>query len=167
MKLFDSGLLDELAAKATASPRQRAHFNIHASAADPVQRFFVVANRHSYFRPHRHLSKSELALVVRGQFDVVTFDERGTVLARYRVGGDSGSFGFETPRATWHTLIAQADGGAFLEVKEGPYNPATIVEFASWAPPEGDAAVPDFMQWLRTAQPGDAPPGGARISACD
>jgi cupin fold WbuC family metalloprotein len=159
MKLFDSRLLDELTAKAAASPRQRAHFNIHASAADPVQRFLVVANRHSYFRPHRHLSKSELALVVRGQFDVVTFEAGGTVLARYRVGGDTGSFGFETPRATWHTLIAQADGGAFLEVKEGPYDPATIVEFASWAPPEGDAAVPGFMQWLRTAQPGDGLPG--------
>lgn len=158
MKIFDSRLLEELAAKATASPRQRANFNIHASAADPVQRFFVVANRQSYFRPHRHLSKSELALVVRGQFEVVTFDERGAVTARYLVGGDTGSFGFETPRATWHTLIAQGDGGAFLEVKAGPYDPATIVEFASWAPPEGDASVPAFMQWLRTAQPGDVAP---------
>lgn len=158
MKLFDSRLLDELAAKATASPRQRAHLNLHASAADPVQRFFVAANRHSYFRPHRHLSKSELALVVRGQFDVVTFDTSGAVIARYLVGGETGSFGFETPPATWHTLIAREDGGAFLEVKEGPYDPATIVEFASWAPPEGDASVPAFMQWLRTAQPGEMPP---------
>jgi cupin fold WbuC family metalloprotein len=165
MKLFDSRLLDELAAKATASPRQRTNFNIHASAADPVQRFFVVANRHSYFRPHRHLSRSELALVVRGRFDVITFEASGKVIARYPVGGDTGSFGFETPRATWHTLIALADGGAFLEVKEGPYDPATLVEFASWAPPEGDAAVPDFMQWLRTAQPGDVPPTGAGVSA--
>lgn len=159
MNVFDARLLDELTAKATASPRQRAHLNVHASAADPVQRFFVAANRQSYFRPHRHLSKSEMALVIRGQFDVVTFDERGAVTARYVIGGDSGSFGFETPQATWHTLLARADGGAFLEIKEGPYDPATIVEFASWAPPEGDAAVPDFMQWLLTAQPGDLRPG--------
>lgn len=158
MHIFDSRLLDELSAKATASPRQRANFNIHASAADPVQRFFVVANRQSYFRPHRHLSRSELALVVRGRFDIVTFDDSGTVVARYLIGDGTGSFGFETPRATWHTLIARGDGGAFFEVKEGPYDPATLVEFASWAPPEGAASVPDFMQWLRSAQPGDAPP---------
>jgi hypothetical protein len=50
------------------------------------------------------------------------------------------------------------DGCAFLEVKEGPYDPATVVEFAAWAPAEGDASVPEFMQWLRTAQPGDVPP---------
>jgi cupin fold WbuC family metalloprotein len=158
MNIFTAHLLDELAAKATASPRARTNFNIHASAADPVQRFFIVANRQSYFRPHRHLSKSELALVIRGQFDVLTFDEHGVVTARHVVGGDAEGFGFETPRATWHTLIARTDGGAFFEVKEGPYDPASAVEFASWAPAEGDPSVPKFMQWLQTAQPGAAPP---------
>jgi cupin fold WbuC family metalloprotein len=155
MNIFTAQLLDELAARATSSPRARTNFNIHASAADPVQRFFVVANRQSYFRPHRHLSRSELALVLRGQFEVITFDDRGTVTARHVVGGDADGFAYETPRATWHTLIALEDGSAFLEIKEGPYDPATAAEFASWAPSEGDASVPRFMQWLRTAQAGD------------
>lgn len=159
MKIFDTRLLDELTAKAAASPRRRAHFNIHASAADPVQRFFVVADRSSYFRPHRHLSKSELTLVLRGRFDVITFEASGIVTARYVIGGDTNGFGYEMPLATWHTLISQEDGGAFLEVKEGPYDPASAAEFAAWAPPEGDASVPDFMQWLRTAGPGASAPG--------
>lgn len=158
MKIFDTRLLDEMTARAAASPRRRAHFNVHASPADPVQRFFVVADRSSYFRPHRHLSKSELTLVIRGRFDVITFDENGMVTARYAVGGDATGFGYETPPAKWHTLISQEDGGAFLEVKEGPYDPASAAEFASWAPPEGDASVPDFMQWLRTAAPGARAP---------
>ena len=159
MNLFTGHLLDEMTVKATASPRGRAHFNVHASADDPVQRFFVVANRQSYFRPHRHLSKSELALVIRGQVEVVTFDDRGIVTARYLVGSGLDGFAYEMPRATWHTLFARVDGCAFLEVKEGPYDPATIVEFAEWAPAEGDASVPEFMRWLRSAQPGDVPPG--------
>lgn len=159
MKVFDAQLLDEMAAKAAASPRRRTHFNVHASATDPVQRFFVVADRQSYIRPHRHLSKSELALVIRGRFDVITFDASGGVTARYVVGGDAAGFAYETPQATWHTLISQEDGGAFFEVKEGPYDPASAVEFASWAPPEGDASVPEFMQWLRTALPGAVAPG--------
>ena len=82
MKLFSHGLLGELTTRAAASPRGRAHHNIHEAATDPVQRFFVVANRNSYFRPHRHLTKSELAMVLRGRFHVLTFDERGTVTAR-------------------------------------------------------------------------------------
>ena len=154
MKLFSSALLDELSAKATASPRGRANHNIHMAADDPVQRFFVVANRQSYFRPHRHRTKSELAFVVRGGFDVLTFDESGRMLARYVVDAGGELLGYETPRATWHTLIARADGSAFLEIKEGPYDQATAAEFAPWAPPEGDARVPQFLELLRVAQPG-------------
>jgi len=158
MKLFSQTLLDELTAKASASPRGRANHNIHASAADPVQRFFIVAQRDTYFRPHRHLTKSELALVIRGHFDVLTFDELGRVLARYAVGADGDAIAYETPQGTWHTLVPGAAGGAFLEIKEGPYDPATATEFAAWAPAEGAADVPQFLRWLRAAQPGDSPP---------
>lgn len=163
MKLFSRTLLDELSARAAASPRLRANHNVHASPADLVQRFFIAANRDSYFRPHRHLTKSELALVIRGRFDVLTFDAGGAVMARYAVGEGTPNIGFETPQATWHTLIAAVDGAAFLEIKEGPYDPAVAAEFAPWAPAEGDAAVPDFLQWLRHAQPGGAAFGGGPL----
>lgn len=154
MKLFSQALLDELATKSATSPRRRANHNIHASPADLVQRFFVVAQRDSYFRPHRHLARSELALVIRGHFDVLTFDAGGAVTGRYRVGSDTPDIGFETPSATWHTLLAATDGAAFLEIKEGPYDPATTVEFAPWAPAEGHESVPAFQRWLREARPG-------------
>ena len=158
MILLPRTLLDELAAKAAASPRARAHHNIHLTPADLVQRFLVVARGDSYFRPHRHASRSELALLVRGRVDVLTFDERGRVTARYAVGEGTDNIAYETPQATWHTVVPAPGGGAFLEIKEGPYDPATAVEFATWSPAEGDAAVPDFQVWLRVAQPGDAPP---------
>ena len=156
MKLFSESLLDELTVKAAASPRLRANHNIHDSPTDRVQRFFIVARRDSYFRPHRHSARSELALVLRGQFDVLTFDANGIVTGRYRVGAGTGNIGFETPQATWHTLLATTDDAAFLEIKEGPYDPATASEFAPWAPPEGHDSVPAFQRRLREAQPGSA-----------
>lgn len=158
MKLFSQSLFDELAAKARASARQRTNYNVHASSSDPVQRFFVVANRETYFRPHRHLSKSELALVMRGGFDVITFDDGGAITARYSIGEGSPNVGFETPRGTWHTLVSHADGSLFFEVKEGPYDPATTSEFAPWAPAEGHPAVAAFLEWTRTASPGATVP---------
>jgi cupin fold WbuC family metalloprotein len=157
MKIFSQQLLDELASKASASPRKRANHNIHASASDLVQRFFVAADRDTYFRPHRHLSKSELALVLRGRFEVVTFDDTGRVTGRHAVGDGTSGIGFETPRAIWHTLVACSDGATFLEIKEGPYDAATAAEFASWAPPEGDGRVAEFLEWVRNARPGDTP----------
>jgi cupin fold WbuC family metalloprotein len=158
LKLLSRTLLDELAAKAAASPRARAHHNIHATPADPVQRLVVVACGDSYFRPHRHKTRSELAVIVRGRLDVLTFDEHGRVTARYGVGDGTDSIAYETPQGTWHTVVPGAGGGAFLEVKEGPYDPATAVEFAAWAPAEGHASVPKFLEWLRSAQPGDTSP---------
>jgi len=158
VKLLSQTLLDELAAKAAASPRARAHHNIHATPADPVQRFVVVACGDSYFRPHRHKTRSELAVIVRGRLDVLTFDERGRVVGRYPVGDGTANIAYETTQGTWHTVVPGAGGAAFLEVKEGPYDPATAVEFAAWAPAEGHAAAPKFLEWLRSAQPGDTPP---------
>jgi cupin fold WbuC family metalloprotein len=155
MKLFSQNLLDELASRAGASPRRRAHHPIHAGDTDRVQRFFVSANRDSYFRPHRHLVRSELTLVVRGAFTVLVFDAEGVVTQRYEVGAGSQDLGYELPPGTWHTVLAQADGSTFLEVKEGPYDPATAAEQASWAPPEGDASVATFLAWARSAQPGE------------
>jgi cupin fold WbuC family metalloprotein len=159
VKLLSRTLLDELAAQAAASPRARAHYNIHATQDDPVQRFIVVARPESYFRPHRHAARSELALLLRGAVDVLTFDERGRVLSRHAVGDGAQSMAYETPPGSWHTLVPGAGGGAFLEIKQGPYDPATSSEFAEWAPAEGHAAVPGFLEWLRRAQPGDTPPG--------
>jgi cupin fold WbuC family metalloprotein len=156
MKVFSHTLIDQLATQATASPRKRSHHNVHASPEDRVQRFFVCADRGTYFRPHRHLTKSELAVVLRGRFDVVVLDDSGHVADRWAVGEGAPGFAYEMPRATWHTLIAQTDGAAFLEVKEGPYDPTTAAEFAAWAPPEGDAAVAAYLEWLRTAQPGSS-----------
>jgi cupin fold WbuC family metalloprotein len=155
MQIFSRSLLDGLAAKATTSPRKRAHHNIHTSSSDVVQRFFVAADRDTYIRPHRHHTKSELALVLRGRFEIVTFDEEGRVTARYGVGEDTPGIAYEAPRAIWHTLLACTDGATFLEIKEGPYDPATAASFAPWAPPEGDAAVPRFLEWIRHAKIGD------------
>jgi cupin fold WbuC family metalloprotein len=154
MRVLARSILDELTGQARASPRGRAHYNIHAAPSDPVQRFIVVANRDSYFRPHRHRVKAELALILRGGFDVVTFDEAGRVTARGIAGEGAPGMAYEMPPDTWHTLMARVDGSAFLEVKQGPYDPATASEFAPWAPAEGAASVPEFLDWLRAAQPG-------------
>lgn len=154
MKLLPQALLDELAARAAASPRRRAHYTIHSSAADPVQRFIVVTCADTYFRPHRHAARAELALILRGRFEIITFDAAGVLDARQAVGAGTASLGYETPPGTWHTVLSLDDGAAFLEVKEGPYDPATAAQFAPWAPAEGDPLVPAFRAWLRAAPPG-------------
>ena len=159
MKLISQQLLDELAARAAASPRLRTHHNLHASNDDRVQRYLVVANRDSYFRPHRHATRAELALVVRGRLDLVSFDAAGQVTARHSLGEGAASLAYENGPGNWHTVVVQADGTAFLEVKEGPYDPQTASEFAAWAPAEGEPGAREFLEWARRAQSGEQVPG--------
>lgn len=164
MKLISTALLEELNAKAVASPRRRAHHNLHASSSDPVQRFVVVFQRDSYVRPHRHMTKAELCAIVRGSFEVVLFDTDGTVTERTVIGEGTPNMAFELPQKTWHTLLPLTDGATFIEVKEGPYDAATAAEFAAWAPEEGNVATGAFQTWVRTAAVGSRAPlaqGGA------
>ena len=158
MKLISAKLLDELAAAAAASPRGRTHYNLHGSAADVVQRYLVVANRGSYFRPHRHTTRAELALVVRGALDLLVFDDARRVTSRYAFGAGAGNIAYENGPGIWHTVVVNAEATAFLEVKQGPYDPATASEFADWAPAEGGPAAARFLEWARHAAPGESAP---------
>lgn len=158
MKLISEGLLEELAATASASPRARSHYNLHESPADLVQRYLVVANRGSYFRPHRHTTRAELALILRGALDLIVFDESRQVTARYAFGAGAGNIAYENGPGIWHTVIVNDDATTFLEVKQGPYDPATASEFAPWAPAEGESGAARFLEWARQAGPGERAP---------
>jgi cupin fold WbuC family metalloprotein len=156
MKKISVTQLEDLMRQAVISPRGRAHLNVHDSATDLVQRFFVAVEPRSYVRPHRHHTRAELVTVLRGRFDVLVFDDRGMLAVRHTVGEGTGLLAFETPANTWHTLIAGAPGSVFLEVKQGPYDPATAVEFAPWAPLEGVPEAPAALDRLRDMQIGQS-----------
>ena len=162
MKVITSALIDELIARAAASDRRRANHNVHESPSDPIQRMFVAAMQDSYFRPHRHAAKREFAAVIRGQFDVLLFDDTGCVTRRISVGPGAEAVGFEIPPDTWHSWIPLADGSVFVEVKQGPYDSRTAADFAVWAPAEGAADVVRYVERLRNTGVGNrvtqAPP---------
>jgi cupin fold WbuC family metalloprotein len=162
MKVITSVVIDELVARAAASGRRRANHNVHESPTDPIQRMFVAAMLGSYFRPHRHATKWEFAVVIRGQFDVLLFDDTGCATRRISVGPGAEAVGFEIPPDTWHSWIPLADGSVFVEVKQGPYDSRTAADFAVWAPAEGSMDVGRYVERLRNTRVGDratqAPP---------
>ncbi len=155
MKLITSDTIDTLLAGAAASARRRSNYNVHESFSDPVQKMFVAAKQDSYFRPHRHPSKSEFAIVIHGGFDILVFDDNAFLIERHAVGPGSGILGFEIPAGAWHTWLPTADESIFFEVKQGPYDARTAAEFAPWSPAEGDKKAPEFMDRLRRLVVGD------------
>lgn len=148
MKLITAAMLDDLAAQAGTSKRLRSNYNVHEQPSDPIQRLFIAACLNSYFRPHRHPGKKEFAIVLRGLFDVITFDDMGRVNQRVSVGPAADIAAMEIPADVWHTWVPLEDRSLFFEVKPGPYDPATVVEFSDWSPAEGTAEVAAFYEKL-------------------
>jgi len=157
LKLIDDKLLNNLVAEAAQKPRQRSHYNVHQSFDDPVQKLIVAATPMSYFRPHRHPDKSEFAVVLRGRFDILLFDDDGRVSVRQPVGDGTGTPAFEIPANTWHCWLAVTDEAVFFEAKQGPYIPDKAAEFAAWSPAEDSDDAAGYLQSLKQAQAGDSP----------
>jgi len=153
VQLITDALFEKVAHLASASPRGRMNHNFHSGPTDNPHRFLNVLLRGTYIRPHRHAAppKSELFVVLEGAADVILFDDAGAVTARYRLGDQSREgrlWGVDLAPNVWHTILPRTSRVVCLEVKPGPWEPATDKEFADWAPPENDVAVEAYCQML-------------------
>jgi cupin fold WbuC family metalloprotein len=160
MKQIDSKLLDELTAKAAASPRKRAHYNLHPVLEDPVQRLCVAIEPGTYIRPHRHAEPStwEVFVLLRGSAVFLVFDDEGTVQERVALKAGGPVQAIEIPVDTWHSIASLETGTIFLEVKQGPYSAPKGGNSAAWAPAEDENDTARFEAWYRSSWVGDIPP---------
>lgn len=146
---------DELKAteeKARTGGRGRAMHVIHEQDADPLQRMINIMTPDTYVTPHKHENpdKRELFVCLKGAAVAVEFDEGGALTHAQAFSAHGPVFAVEIPPRTWHSFICRADSTYLLEIKDGPYDPATDKQFAPWAPREGDARVQNYLQKLRT-----------------
>ncbi|MDH4099604.1 MAG: WbuC family cupin fold metalloprotein [Nitrospirota bacterium] len=157
IRRINDAFFDELAQKASQSPRKRSHHNFHKQHGEPVQRLCIALDRGTYVRPHKHpeANKWELMLVLRGAVELLIFSRSGEVLSRLHLSSDGPERGVEIRNNTWHTVFPLEDGSVIIEAKEGPYAPVSPDSFAHWAPEEGSDEVAAFLEWAGRAKPGD------------
>ena len=153
MKQITDATLDELAAQAQASPRQRANLNLHEHLEDPIQRLAIAMEPGTYVRPHRHPHTWELLYPLRGRFLVLHFDEAGTVTARSLLGEDSRVL--ENPAGQWHAVLSLDAGGVIFEVKHGPYQPLLAADLAPWSPAADSPLAEGMLERYERARVGD------------
>lgn len=144
--LVDASEIARLACEATSSPRKRAHLLLHAGPQDQVQRLMIVLQRGSYVRPHHHSEQWEMLLLQQGRGMLLHFSADGHLIARNEMSPASAVA--QIPIGLWHGFIVLEDATAVMEIKPGPYR---ANEFADWAPPEGDARAPAFIDWATNA----------------
>ncbi len=157
MQLLDHKLFDALLQQASQTSRKRCAHNLHQSLAENAQRVVIAMLPGSYVQPHLHQEPQpyELCLVLQGSVDMLLFDAGGQLTMRLTLAAGSAQSAVEVSAGQYHSLIAAEPGVVFIEIKQGPFDPAAPRYFADWAPAEQDAGAHDFYQWMVRAQPGE------------
>lgn len=71
---------------------------------------------------HRHPTKDESFVLLRGKVKVSTYNDDGSVLESVVLCQEDGRYGVDIPKNVWHNLEAiEADSVIFECGKEGPF----------------------------------------------
>ncbi|WP_108650118.1 WbuC family cupin fold metalloprotein [Dongshaea marina] len=154
---IDRALFNSLEEQAQASERKRMNHNFHQSPDDPVQRMLLSFAPGTYIPPHHHPepNKWEMLVVLSGALEVLLFDESGALSERITLKAGGECSGIEMKPGQWHSMYPVGECATVLELKPGPFVPATPAHFSNWAPEPGSEQVEEFMSWMSTAQPGE------------
>jgi cupin fold WbuC family metalloprotein len=120
MKLIDDSLLRNLAEEAKKSPRLRKNYNFHQSLDDKCHRFLNALEPGTQIPVHHHPDKDETFIVLKGEVRVSTYNDDGEVVESYILSHESGRYGVDIPKNTWHGLECLTPA-VLLECKAGPF----------------------------------------------
>lgn len=117
-------ILDDLTAKAKASPRLRMNMDLRNSADDKSQRMLNAIEPGSPMPIHRHQKTSETVVCLRGKLVWEFYDELERICTDYIELSPNGQVvALNVPAGQWHTVKALESGSVILECKEGAYEP--------------------------------------------
>ena len=119
--VIDKKVLDELTARAKASPRLRQSLDLRNSAADGSQRMLNALEPGTVMPIHRHKGSSETCICIRGHFEELFYDENGNLTDI--IDMVPGGVILNIEKGQWHSLRCLESGTVLFEAKDGPYHP--------------------------------------------
>jgi len=120
--IITQAVLDELTAKAKATPRLRMNLNFHQSLDDKCHRFLNALEPGTIVPVHHHPTKGEAFILLRGKVKVLTYNDEGELMDNVVLCHEEGRFGVDIPKNVWHTLEC-LESAVLFECKEGPFVP--------------------------------------------
>ena len=116
--------MDELTAKAKASPRLRMNLDLRNGNGDSSQRMLNAIEPGSPLPIHRHQKTSETVVCLRGRLVWEFYDELERICTDYIELSPNGPVvALNVPAGQWHTVKALESGSVILECKNGAYEP--------------------------------------------
>lgn len=126
MKVIDTTLLDKVSSEAKESPRLRMNYNFHQSLDDKCHRFLNAVEPGTEVPIHRHPTKDESFVLLRGKVKVTIHNEDGSVKESVVLSPEEGKYGVDIPKGVWHRVESLESGSVFFECKEGPFVPHEV-----------------------------------------
>ena len=126
MKLIDKQLLDDVSRQAQKSDRLRMNYKFHQSLDDKCHRFLNAVEPGTKVEIHRHPTKDESFVLLRGRVRVNIYNDDGTVLESVVLCPEEGLYGVDIPKNVWHNVESLESGSVFFECKEGPFVPHEV-----------------------------------------
>lgn len=123
MNIIDQDLLDKVSSEAKASPRLRMNHNFHQSLEDKCHRMLNAVEPGTDVLIHKHPTKDESFVVLRGKVKVTTYNDDGSVIESVTLSLEDGRYGVDIPKNVWHNLESLESGSVIFECKEGPFVP--------------------------------------------
>ncbi len=123
MKIIDKQLLDEVSRRAKQSDRLRMNYNFHQSLEDKCHRMLNAVEPGTVVPIHRHPTKDESFVILRGKVRVTTHNDDGSIIEEVVLSQESGNYGVDIPKNVWHNVECLESGSVFFECKEGPFVP--------------------------------------------
>ena len=123
MKIIDDNLLNKVSSQAKASPRLSMNYNFHQSLEDKCHRFLNAVEPGTMVEIHRHPTKEESFVLLRGKVRVTTYNDDDTVKESVLLCPEEGLYGVDIPMNVWHNIECLESGSVFFECKEGPFVP--------------------------------------------
>ncbi len=123
MKIINVKLLDEVQLKAKESPRLRMNYNFHQSLDEKCHRFLNAVEPGTEVPIHKHPTKDESFVLLRGRVRVTTYNDDGSIKESIVLNPEKGQYGVDIPKGIWHNLESLESGSVFFECKEGPFVP--------------------------------------------
>ena len=121
MKVIDLTLLDKVSSEAKESPRLRMNYNFHQSLEDKCHRFLNAVEPGTVVPIHRHPTKDESFVILRGKVRVTSHNDDGSIIEDVVLSQESGNYGVDIPKNVWHKLESLESGSVIFECKEGPF----------------------------------------------
>ena len=123
MEIINELLLDKVSDQAKESPRLRMNYNFHQSLDDKCHRFLNAVEPGTVVPIHRHSTKDESFVLLRGKVRVTTHNDDGSVKECVVLNPDEGLYGVDIPKGVWHKVESFESESVFFECKEGPFVP--------------------------------------------